>query len=132
MKLGGIGYALIIPILISLTIIAFTYFKTKQVKLNKPYFVYLHWQQSVNWYRPILIVYGISILIFLLGIFISNNSQENMQAIVSKVFILLSLIPLFFTVLTAFVVESGYLFSAGRGEVLQKMIDKYPNHQANS
>jgi hypothetical protein len=58
--------------------------------------------------------------------FIASNSQGSMQNIIKSIFTLLSLVPLFFTILSAFVVESGLMFSAGRGEVQQKLIDKYP------
>ena len=126
-KFVGASY-LFLAIITSLLIIAFTYWKTQKIKTTSQYFVYLHWQYALNHYKPVLIVYGVSVVIFLLGWFISSNSQGNMQDIIKNIFTLLSVIPLFFTVLTVFVIESGLMFSAGRGEVQQKLIDKYPNN----
>jgi uncharacterized Tic20 family protein len=125
MKLGEVQY-LGFSLLFSLLIIAFTYWKTKKIKATDSYFIYLHWQYALNWYKPVLIIYGVSIVIALLGMFIASNSQGSMQSIIKSIFTLLSLVPLFFTILSAFVVESGLMFSAGRGEVQQKLIDKYP------
>ena len=124
MKFANFNY-LFLPILLSLLIIIWTYFRTKKVKQTKSFFVYLHWQYSLNWYRPIIFVYTISIVIYILGMFIASNSEANMQEIINTIFTLLSLVPLFFTILTAFVVESGMMFNAGRGEVPEKFIAKY-------
>lgn len=126
-KFMGLNY-LILCLIFSLSIIFFTYWKKNKLKNTASYFVYLHWQYAFNWYKPVLIAYGVSAIIALLGLFIASQSQGNMKDIISSIFTMISLVPLFFTILTAFVVESGLMFSAGRGEVQQKLMDKYPNH----
>lgn len=124
MKFSDLKY-LSLCFITSLLIIFFTYWKKEQLKKTGAYFVYLHWQYAFNWYKPVLIAYGVSIVITLLGIFIASQSQGNMKEIIGNIFTMISLVPLFFTVLTAFVVESGLMFSASRGEVQQKLMDKY-------
>lgn len=128
MKFGDSEYALGVPLIISLIIIGYTFLHTKKAKIQDSYFVFIHWQWSMNWYKPVLISYVVAIFIILLGFIISYSSDDNMAKIIDMVFLRLSLAPPFFTILVAFVVMSGAMFNAGCGEIPEKLMLKYPQN----
>lgn len=133
MKFGNSQYALAIPIFISLAIIFYTYYKTNKVFATKnSYYLYIHWRWSLNWYKPVLIAYGVSISIVLIGQLISLNSDTNMADIINTVFLRIAIAPTFIVILIAFVVISGAMFNSGRGEIPEKLAKKYPEDKFNN
>jgi len=116
-----------VSILISLCIATYTYFRTKKAKQNDPYLVYLHWQLSLNRYKPLIIAYIFYFTVTSLTLVISSDAPASMDGstILDSILILLGIVPLFFTVLISVVVGSGSMFNAGRGEIDEKLIEKY-------
>lgn len=124
----SMNIAIGLTIVISMGIIFYTYLRTKKIKKDGAYLVYLHWQMSLNRYKILITAYVFYILISALGLVIGDGGVSSMDgtSIVSSILTLLGTVPLFFAVLVSAVLGSGSMFNAGRGEVEQKFAQKYP------
>ncbi len=120
--------AIYLSILISFTIIIYTYFRTKKAKSNDAYLVYLHWQLSLNRYKLLISAYVFYFLVTSLGLIISTDVPVSMDGIriIDSILSLLGIVPLFFCILLSVVLGSGSMFNAGRSEINQKLVQKYP------
>jgi hypothetical protein len=116
-------------ILISICIIAYTFFRTKRAKHHDTYLVYLHWQLSLNRYKLLIPAYIFYFIITSLNFFITSDAPVSMDGstILESILNLLGIVPMFFAVLISVVLGSGSLFNAGRAEVDKKLSLKYPN-----
>ena len=89
--------------------------------------LYLHWQLSLNRYRLLIGAYVFYFLINGLSLlFVDGTHSMDGTNITDFILSLLSAVPLFFSVLISVVLGSGSMFNAGRGEISEKMIQKYP------
>jgi len=121
-------HAIGLTVLVSMAIILYTYFRTKKAKVDDVYLVYIHWQMSLNRYKILISAYVFYFLITSLGMVIGDNNVSSMDgtSIIESILTLLGIVPLFFAVLISAVLGSGSMFNAGRGEVDQKIAQKYP------
>lgn len=112
---------------VSCLIIVFTFFRTKKAKTRDAQLIYLHWQLSLNRYRLLIGAYVFYFLINGLSLlFVDGTQSMDGTNITDSILGLLSAVPLFFSVLVSVVLGSGSMFNAGRGEISEKMIEKYP------
>jgi hypothetical protein len=129
-KLFNISMAISIgmTIFISMSIVIYTYLRTKKAKQNDSYLVYLHWQLSLNRYKILITAYGFYLIIISLGLFIDDGNVTSMDgsSITHSLLTLLGTVPLFFAVLITAVLGSGSMFNAGRGEIDKSFMEKYP------
>ena len=124
----GMSISIATAIAISLCIIAYTYLRSKKSKQNDPHLVYLHWQLAFNRYKILLVAYGFYALVILASVFIAADAPASMDGsnIMGSVLSILGVVPLFFAVLVSAVLGSGSMFNAGRGEIDEKFMQKYP------
>jgi len=124
----SLNIAIGLTVLVSMAIILYTYFRTKKAKVDDVYLVYIHWQMSLNRYKILISAYVFYFLITSLGMVIGDNNVSSMDgtSIIESILTLLGIVPLFFAVLISAVLGSGSMFNAGRGEVDQKIAQKYP------
>ncbi len=124
----GMNLAIGLSIALSFCIIAYTFFRTKKAKKDDPYLVYLHWQLSLNRYKLLIGAYIFYFLVNSLSLVLSTDAPASMDGsnIMDSILSLLGVVPLFFAVLISVVLGSGSMFNAGRGEVDEKISQKYP------
>jgi hypothetical protein len=124
----SMNIAIGMTIVISTGVIIYTYLRTKKAKKNDAYLVYLHWQISLNRYKILISAYVFYILITSLRLLIGDSDVNSMDgvSITGSILTLLGTVPLFFSVLISAVLGSGSMFNAARGEVEQKLAQKYP------
>ncbi len=124
----SLNIAIGLTVVVSMAIILYTYFRTKKAKVDDVYLVYIHWQMSLNRYKILISAYIFYFLITSLGVVIGDNNVSSMDgtSIIESILTLLGIVPLFFAVLISAVLGSGSMFNAGRGEVDQKIAQKYP------
>ncbi|HIB28363.1 hypothetical protein [Candidatus Thioglobus sp.] len=124
----SLNIAIGLTVMVSMAIILYTYFRTKKAKVDDVYLVYIHWQMSLNRYKILISAYVFYFLITSLGMVIGDNNVSSMDgtSIIESILTLLGIVPLFFAVLISAVLGSGSMFNAGRGEVDQKIAQKYP------
>ncbi|MDC0447384.1 hypothetical protein OAL99_05810, partial [Gammaproteobacteria bacterium] len=114
-------------IAISLIVILFTYFKTKQLKGSDQEFDYLNWQLSLNRYKMLIGAYVFFFLSMFMGFFTSLGGSSSMDgySISEAIFLLLGIVPLFIVILIGIIIGSGSIYSAGKGEITKKFAEKY-------
>jgi uncharacterized Tic20 family protein len=127
LKFGDANLAINVPIVVSLLIIIWTYFKNKNISKDASCFVKVNWQISLNRYKYLIISYILYAVIITIGYFVSLDAPASMDGtnIVYTIFTRLSVIPLFITVLVLAIAGSGSLFNSGKGEVPAKEVEKY-------
>ena len=127
LKAGDIRYALMIPV-ISAIIILFIRQRANSLSLDDTkWYEMVHWKLASGRSKFLFIAYFISASIFLLGWMISQSATKATDAeIQMMIFTYLGIIPTFIIVLVTFVLESGALFHAGKGEVPDSMVEKFP------
>jgi hypothetical protein len=113
LDVGFLGF--LIPLALSLSVIAFIWYRTLVGVKRDPWFVAAHWRLSANRTRILLIGYAISAVILGLAEMATAGSSKAgiMMVAISRV----AVVPTLLTVMVCFVLESGSIYQAGRGEV---------------
>ena len=121
LQIGVAGF--LVPLAASLSIIAFTYLRARRGRLHDPWFVAAHWTLAARRARILLAVYAISGMILGAGLLVASGiDRKTTQDIMLTVFSRIAVAPL----LMGFVLESGALYQAGRGEVPDALAKRIP------
>jgi membrane protease YdiL (CAAX protease family) len=127
LKFGDPRFAITLPIVISMVIIIWTYFRTKKSIKNDSLLVKIHWQLSLNRYKPLIVTYIFYFLVNGITMVVFADSVKGMdgQNVMQDVFLILAIVPLFITVFLSVLLGSGSMFNAGKGEVPPKLLAKF-------
>ncbi len=118
---------LLIPLTASLLVIAFTYLQSRRTEHGTPWFVAAHWKLAMRRYRILLTAYAVSGIIVGTGLLIGTGSaDQNMADIMVTVFTRIAAVPMLLAVILCFVLESGSIYQAGRGEVPDVVEKSFP------
>lgn len=105
---------LLIPLLLSSSIILLIWYLAKK-KQAAHWFIAAHWELARRRTKILLIGYSISIAIFSFAHFVLSNSK--MGDIMMVAFTRVAIVPTLLCVMISFVMVSGGLFQASKGEV---------------
>ncbi len=122
LDVGLLGF--LIPLALSLSVIAFIWYRATVGAKRDPWFVAAHWRLSANRTRILLIGYTISAVI--LGIAMMATTGSDKASIMMVAFSRVAVVPTLVTVMVCFVLESGSIYQAGRGEVPDGIIRRMP------
>ena len=113
LDVGMLGF--LIPLALSLAVIASIWIKAGSSRKRDPWFVAAHWRLSANRTRILMIGYTISAVILGMAMMATSGSSKGdiMMVAISRV----AVVPTLLTVMVCFVLESGSIYQAGRGEV---------------
>jgi hypothetical protein len=116
--------AFLIPLTLSLAVITFIWFRVLTDTQRAPWFVTAHWRLSANRTRILLIGYAVSALIMGLALMSTAGSDKAdiMMLAISRV----AVVPTLLAVMVCFVLESGAIYQAGRGEVPDGIVRDMP------
>jgi len=119
LKLGEPRFAISAPIVISIFIIIWTYFRTKKSIKNDSLLVQIHWQISLNRYKFLIGAYIFYFLVNVVSLLFFADAPKGMdgQSVIENVFLILGVVPLFAMVFLSVLLGSGSMFNARRGEV---------------
>lgn len=122
LDVGLMGF--LIPLALSLLVISFIWFKAGQTRQQDPWFVAAHWRLSANRTRILMVGYTISAVILGMAMMATSGSSkgEIMMVAISRV----AVVPTLLTVMICFVLESGSIYQAGRGEVPDGIVKRMP------
>ncbi|MCU7845697.1 MAG: hypothetical protein KZQ93_17850 [Candidatus Thiodiazotropha sp. (ex Monitilora ramsayi)] len=122
LDVGLLGF--LIPLGLSLGVIAFIWFKATSGAGRDPWFVAAHWRLSANRTRILLVGYTISAVILGMAMMATSGSSKGdiMMVAISRV----AVVPTLLTVMVCFVLESGSIYQAGRGEVPDGLVRRMP------
>jgi hypothetical protein len=122
LDVGMLGF--LIPLALSLTVIAFIWLKAGSAKNHDSWFVAAHWRLSANRTRILMVGYTISAVILGMAMMATSGSSKGdiMMVAISRV----AVVPTLVTVMICFVLESGSIYQAGRGEVPDGVAKRMP------
>jgi len=125
LQIGVMGF--LIPLVFSLSIIAFISWRSKQLANQSSWFVHTHWRLAAKRTRLLLIAYVISAGIIAIGFFVAANTDvKTTQDIMLTIFSRLAVVPVLIMVMICFVLESGSIYQTTRGEVPDNCIKHFP------
>ena len=124
LKFGDPKFAINLPIMISVCIIIWTYFRNKKAQKYDCDLVKIHWQISLKRYKSLIFVYIFYFLINYIVILAIGDTATGINGdnLMQNVFLILSVVPLFVVVFLSVLLGSGSMFNAGRGEVPIKLL----------
>ena len=117
-----IGLAgILIPLSFSLSIMAFTYIRSKNPIIVEQAFLHAHWKLALKRYKLLLISYSVTAGLIALGYLLAMGSPDpNMQDILQTVFIRIAVMPTLVVVMICFFLESSALGFATKGKIPSK------------
>lgn len=122
LDVGFLGF--LIPLALSLSVIGFIWYRATAGAGRDPWFVAAHWRLSANRTRILLIGYTISAVILGMAMLATTGNAKAgiMMVAISRV----AVVPTLLTVMICFVLESGSIYQAGRGEVPDGIVRRMP------
>lgn len=123
-QLGNWSFAL--PLIASLLVIAYIHVRAMRAWDHEPWFVAAHWHLAMRRSRLLLIGYGVTGLIVGGAIFMASGADKNMHDIIITVASRIGAVPTLLIVMVSFVLESGSIYQAGRGEVPDGIVKRFP------
>jgi hypothetical protein len=122
LDIGFMGF--LIPLLLSLSVIGFIWFRASKETATGDWFVAAHWRLSANRTRILVIGYTVSAIILGMAVLATSGSSKGdiMMVAISRV----AVVPTLITVMICFVLESGSIYQAGRGEVPDGIVKRMP------
>jgi hypothetical protein len=122
LDIGYLGF--LIPLFLSFSVIGFIWYRAGVETDPADWFVKAHWRLSANRTRILLVGYTISALI--LGMAVLATSGSSKSDIIMVAITRVAVVPTLITVMICFVLESGSIYQAGRGEVPDGIIKRMP------
>jgi len=123
--IGNWGFVL--PLVASLIVIAFIHLRAQRAVDHEPWFVAAHWRLAMKRSRLLLIAYTVTGVIIAGGFMIASGmDKKSMQDIVVTIATRLGAVPTLLMVMVSFVLESGSIYQAGRGEVPDGLVKRFP------
>ncbi|MET0065787.1 MAG: hypothetical protein ABW076_05530 [Candidatus Thiodiazotropha sp.] len=122
LDVGLLGF--LIPLALSLCVIAYIWLTAARTRAHEVWFVAAHWRLSANRTRILMVGYTISAVILGMAYMATTGSSKGhiMMVAISRV----AVVPTLITVMICFVLESGSIYQAGRGEVPDGIIKRMP------
>ena len=122
-KLAGV----LVPFFISLAIIAFTFAKAAKLAGAGPWFVAVHWRLATLRYKILLIAYAVGAGLIGGGWLLSTTQKTaGMQELMFVALQRVAIAPVLIALMVLIMLESGALYQAGRGEVFDSLIKRFP------
>jgi hypothetical protein len=118
--------ALFIPLLFSGAVFSFIFMRGKRAEKSDPWFVMVHWKLAFRRAKLLMIGYAVSACIITGGWLLAQGADNTMQDIFLTISSRIGIMPTFILVVVTFVLESGSIYLAGRGEVPDGLLKKYP------
>jgi hypothetical protein len=119
--------ALLIPLTCSSLVIAYIFIQGKRLESHGPWYLMVHWKLGFRRATFLMAAYAVTALIITGGWLVTLGiDKHTTRDIVFTVFSRIGIMPTFFLVVLTFVLESGSIYQAGRGEVPDAMLKRFP------
>jgi hypothetical protein len=117
----------LIPLLVSLVILVFTFVKAGKVAAQGRWFVAAHWRLAFARYKILLIAYTLGAGLIGVGWVLSTAQKTHgMQDLMFVALQRVAIAPVLIILMVLIMLESGALYQAGRGEVPDGLVKKFP------
>jgi len=136
-----------LPALLSLAVMLYTWLRAARAPSSQPWFVAAHWRLSARRYRALLGAYAVSAAVVSLAFFGGDGDTAELERRIadlppamqqmerhklasqdmgSAIWARIGVVPLLVTVMGLIMLESGALYQAGRGELPDAMVARFP------
>ncbi|KAA6187257.1 hypothetical protein F2Q65_01625 [Thiohalocapsa marina] len=138
--------AVAVPLVLSMALILFTWWRAARSQREGPWFVAVHWHLAARRYRALLAAYVVSAAVVSLA-FVGGHEHKDLEQRIaqlppamqamerqklesqdmgSAIWARIGVVPLLLTVMALIMLESGALYQAGRGEVPDGLLQRQP------
>ena len=122
-KLAGV----LVPLAVSLAVVAFTFVRSAKPATGDAWFVAAHWRLAAGRYKILLIAYAVGAGLIGLGWLLSQGQKDpGMQELMFIALQRVAIAPVLIALMALIMLESGSLSQAGRGEVPNGLIERFP------
>jgi hypothetical protein len=138
--------AVAIPLLVSLLLIGITWIKSRRPSSGPSWFATTHWRLASSRYRLILIGYLVCAALLSIALVGKQDATEiaaqlktlppamqemerhkiESQDMASAIWARIGVVPLLLAVMVTIMLESGALYQAGRGEMPDALVARFP------
>jgi hypothetical protein len=118
--------ALFIPLTVSCIVITFIYLRGRKAEQSSHWFEMVHWKLAFRRATFLLIAYAVTACIITGGWLLAQGADQAMQDIFLTISSRIGIMPTFILVVITFVLESGSIHQAGRGEIQESMVKRHP------
>jgi hypothetical protein len=123
--IGRIG--IVLPILVSLLFILFTYLRTRRISRDGPWFVQMHWRLALRNYRLLAIGFALTLLFLLISWGLEQSLDPHSPShFLAVALTRIGVMPTLVMIFACFVIENGALNQVLRHEVPDKLVKAYP------
>jgi hypothetical protein len=124
----GIGrLGIVLPILVSLLFILYTYLKNRSLAKSGAWFVQMHWQLALRNYRFLGIGFGLTLLFLLFSWGLEQSLDPHSPShFLAVALTRIGVMPTIIMIFACFVIENGALNQVLRHEVPDKLVEAYP------
>jgi hypothetical protein len=115
------------PLAVSLSIVAYTFVKAKKLSETGPWFVAAHWRLATGRYKILLIAYLVGAVLIGLGWLLSQSQTDpRMEDLMFVALQRVAIAPILISLMVLIMLESGSLYQAGRGEIPDGILKRFP------
>ena len=115
---------LFIPLLLSLTVVGYIWIRATRPPRTADWFVVAHWKLAASRTRILLVGYTVSAAIIGFALLVTSGSDKAEIMIVALTRV--AIVPTLITVMVCFVLESSAIFMAGKAELPDGMVKRFP------
>jgi hypothetical protein len=116
-------YALLLPLACSLLVIAVIYVRSRKATV---WFVDAHWRLAWRHGQWLMLGYAVTAGFMLLAWLLSLSADAHMKHIMLTALTRIAVLPTLVAVMVTVVMEASALALAGKGEVPDRIVQKYP------
>lgn len=122
-KLVGV----LVPLFLSLGVIVYTFSRARRTAAEDQWFVTVHWKLATGRYKILLIAYAVGAGLIGSGWLLSlAQKSPGMQELMFVALQRVAIAPILISLMALIMLESGSLYQAGRGEVPDGLIKRFP------
>ncbi len=124
LEIGRLG--ILLPMVVALLFMAYTFKRSGAIDRNQAPFVFLHWKLALRNYRFLLMGYGLTLVLLGISWLVESLAAPHSPGqLLSVALTRIGVMPTIIMVFACFVIENGGLNQALRGEVSEKHAQCY-------
>lgn len=124
----GIGrMGIVLPILVSLLFIFYTWYRCRSLVLSGPWFAYVHWILALRNYRLLAIGFALTLLFLLISWGLERSLDPHSPShFLAIALTRIGVMPTIVMIFACFVIENGALNQVLRHEAPDRLVKAYP------
>lgn len=124
----GIGrLGIVLPIVVSLLFILYTWMRSRSLAQSGPWFVHVHWRLALRNYRLLIVGFALTLLFLLISWGLERSLDPHSPShFLAIALTRIGVMPTIIMIFACFVIENGALNQVLRHEVPDRMLTFFP------